>query len=130
MSAVPQYAISSYRKARECAPQSWMVAALLSGVLTHITEARNSYLAFKRADCVGRIAKATAILQGLQNNLNREIAPDVTAALDEFYEINMLAISRLPAGGFDEKEFNGAVARVTKMRDAWSAISTRDGGPT
>lgn len=130
MNAAPQYAISSYTKARGCAPQSWMVAALLNGVLKHIEAAREAHIEKRRAECMERISKATAILQGLQKHLNREIAPDVTNALDEFYRINMVAISFLPSKRFADREYNGVVARVTKMRDAWTAISSPGGGPT
>jgi flagellar biosynthetic protein FliS len=107
-----------------------MVAALLNGVLKHVQMAREAYFEKRHAEYMERISKATAILQGLQKNLNREISADVTDALDEFYRINMVAVSFLPSKRFDEKEYNGVVARVTKMRDAWTAISSTGSGPT
>lgn len=130
MNAVISLARNAYEKARECAPQPWLVAALLAGVLDHLQAARKSFCGGQRAECMVGIGKATAILQGLRENLRPEVSKKMTSLLDTFYTTNTLSISRLVSMGFEAGEFDAVVARIQLMHDAWSDICIREKEPT
>lgn len=128
MKAASLRATSAYGKAQECAPQPWMVAVLLKGVLNHLAAAQEAFADGRRADCMAWASKAIAILQGLRDNLRPEISRRLTDRLDRFYGTSMLRIAHLTRNGFDP----GACARLTAdvklLQDAWSALEDKGSG--
>ena len=90
MNAAVRQMANAYEKARACAPQPWMVATLLAGVIRHLEDAE---MRFPRKaairECINRVGKAMAILQGLRDNLRPEVSVRLCERLDLFYKTNI-----------------------------------------
>lgn len=122
MNMVSHRAANAYQRARDCAPQPWMMVMLLKGVNDHLFKARNAFTSGHRGECASRIGKAMSILQGLRKNLRPEIAARLTGLLDRFYVANLLLISNLMRNGFDEAVFARIKKNMEIMQDAWASL--------
>lgn len=122
MNMVSHRAANAYQRARDCAPQPWMMVMLLKGVNDHLIKARNAFTSGHRGECATCIGKAMSILQGLRKNLRPEIAARLTGLLDRFYVANLLLISNLMRNGFDEAVFARIKKNMEIMQDAWASL--------
>lgn len=124
MNAAVRRMASAYEKARACAPQPWMVATLLAGTIRHLENAEKDFFDNHHADCMNRVSKAMAILQGLRDNLRPEVSVQLCERLDLFYRINIFRISTLMRSGFNAMDCERIKADIRKMHDAWASVGT------
>ena len=128
MNAAVRQMANAYEKARACAPQPWMVATLLKGVITHLDEAERSFLKGRHSECINRISKAMAILQGLRDNLRPDVSKSIYEHLNLFYKTNIFRISTLMRSGFNTRDSERIKTDIRKMHDAWASMGTEGTG--
>ena len=124
MNAAVRQMANAYEKARGCAPQPWMVATLLAGVIRHLDQAEQDFRQGRHSECVNRVRKALAILQGLRDNLRPEVSERICERLNLFYKTNILRISTLMRSGFNSRDCERIKADIQKMHDAWASVGT------
>ena len=120
------HALAAYSQTQAFIPQVQTVVVLLNGVVRHLDRAREAKRNGQLAECHRRIGRATDILEGLRRNLRAEVAPQLVSLLNQFYTLNIRAISKLSVQDFDDKAFSGVRGRIERMRDAWSDIDEEE----
>lgn len=125
MKTASRRATSAYGKAQECAPQPWMVAILLNGVINHLEAAERACADGRRAESMRRASKAIAILQGLRDNLRPEVSRRLTDRLGQFYGTSMVRIAHLTRSGFDANTCQRVLADVKLVQEAWATLDDR-----
>lgn len=124
MNAAIRQMANAYEKARACVPQPWMVATLLAGVIRHLEEAEREFLKGRHSECINRVSKAMAILQGLRDNLRPEVSARICERLNLYYRTNIFRISTLMRSGFNTEDCEHIKADIRKMQDAWASVGT------
>jgi flagellar protein FliS len=118
--------MAAYGQAAETLAPARQIVLLYDGAIRRIREARHAIEARRINDRYQALAKATAIVEGLQGCLDLERGGAIARNLDQLYTYLVLRMARInlenDVGICDE-----LTARLSELRDSWARIAEGDG---
>lgn len=118
-------AMTAYGQAAETLAPAQQIVLLYDGALRRVREAREAIEARRVTDRYLALAKATAILEGLQGCLDLERGGVVARNLDRLYTYLVLRLHRLNLES-DVAICDEVTARLSELRDSWARIAEGD----
>ena len=118
---------TAYGQAAETLAPARQIVLLYDGAIRRIKEARHAIEARRINDRYQALAKATAIVEGLQGCLDLEHGGIIARNLDQLYTYLVLRLQRINLEN-DVAICDELTARLSELRDSWARIA--DGGGT
>jgi len=125
MSSMRQ-AMTAYGQAAETLAPARQIVLLYDGAIRRIREARHAIEAGRINDRYQALAKASAIVEGLQGCLDLERGGAIARNLDQLYTYLVLRLARINLED-DVAICDELTARLVELRDSWARIADGDG---
>jgi flagellar secretion chaperone FliS len=119
-------AMTAYGQAAETLAPGRQIVLLYDGAIRRIKEARQAIEERRINDRYVAIAKATAILEGLQGCLDLERGGAIARNLDQIYTYLVLRLARIHLEN-DVTLCDEVTARLSELRDSWAQIADGSG---
>lgn len=119
--------VTAYGQAAETLAPARQIVLLYDGAIRRIKEARHAIEARRINDRCVALAKATAIVEGLQGCLDLERGGAIARNLDQLYTYLVLRLARINLED-DVAICDELTARLSELRDSWAQIA--EGGGT
>ena len=118
--------MTAYGQAAETLAPARQIVLLYDGAIRRIKEARHAIETRRINDRYLALAKATAIVEGLQGCLDLERGGAVARNLDQLYTYLVLRLARINLED-DVAICDELTARLSELRDSWAKIADGDG---
>lgn len=116
-------AIGAYDQIQSAGPDVQLLIAIFNGLLDRLELSRSMYHQGQVAQSIEALGVVGQVLWGLRANIDDRQAPMMADNLRQFFDINMMAVSGLIANRFEQSAYDGAITRLTLMRDSWVEAS-------
>jgi flagellar secretion chaperone FliS len=125
-----QRAVTAYGQASETLAPVQQVVRLYDGAIRRVREAQAAIEARRVGERHAAIAKAAAIVEGLQACLDHQRGGEIAANLDRIYTHLTFRLHRLNLSD-DPVICEELLARLGALREAWAGLASRggDGAP-
>jgi flagellar protein FliS len=118
--------MTAYGQAAETMAPARQIVLLYDGAIRRIREARHAIEARRINDRYAALAKATAIIEGLQGCLDLERGGAIARNLDQLYTYLVLRMTRINLED-DVAICDELTARLSELRDSWARIADGNG---
>lgn len=123
-----QRAVSAYGQANETLPAIQQIVLLYDGAIRRIKEARSAIEAGRVRERATAVAKAAAIVEGLQSALDHERGGEIAANLDRIYTYVGFRLHGLNLSA-DVATCDELAERLGDLRNSWAELAAGgDGG--